>query len=56
MQLSKVQQEVYDNLMRILGNYGRSYLLGWALGILIRLSQDDPNLRREIKEKAGTKP
>jgi hypothetical protein len=56
MQLSKIQQEVYNDLMKILSNYGRSYLFGWALGIIIRLSQNDPQLRREIKEKAGTKP
>jgi hypothetical protein len=52
MRLSKAQQEVYDNLMLMLKKYGREYMFGWALGTLIRLSQHDPQLRREIKHKA----
>lgn len=52
MRLSKTQQETYDQLMRILQQRGRAYVLGWALGLLIRLSQHDPNLRREIAQRA----
>ena len=51
MRLSKTQQEVYDNLMIMLRKYGREYMFGWALGMLIRLSEHDPNLRRIIKNK-----
>lgn len=31
-------------------------MLGWALGTLIRVSANDPRLRKEIKDKAQTKP
>ena len=51
MRLSKTQQEVYDNLMLMLGKYGREYMFGWVLGMLIKLSEHDPNLRRVIKNK-----
>ena len=52
MKLSKYQQEVYSDLMLILKRRGRAYLLGWALGQLLKLSQNDPNLRRAIKQKS----
>jgi hypothetical protein len=55
MRLSKVQQEVYDDLMKIIREYGKEYVLGWALGTLIRFAQHDPQLRREIKRKSETK-
>lgn len=51
MRLSKTQQEVYDDLMLMLGKYGREYLFGWMLGKLIKLSEHDPVLRRIIKNK-----
>ena len=56
MRLTKTQQEVYDQLMTIYRNYGKEYLFGWTLGLLIRLSVHDPNLRREIKKKSSTEP
>lgn len=51
MRLSKIQQEVYDNLMLMLQKYGREYMFGWTLGMLIKLAEHDPNLRRIIKNK-----
>jgi hypothetical protein len=54
MRLSKTQQEVYDNLMLILRQYGKEYTFGWVLGMLIKLSEHDPNLRRAIKSKSKT--
>jgi hypothetical protein len=51
MRLSKVQQEVYDDLMLILRRYGKEYMFGWVLGMLIKLSDHDPHLRRVIKNK-----
>ena len=51
MRLSKTQQEVHDNLMLMLRKYGREYMFGWVLGMLIKLSEHDPNLRRAIKNK-----
>ena len=52
MRLTKTQQEVYDNLMLMLKQQGRAYMLGWALGQLIRLSTQDPQLRRLIADRA----
>jgi hypothetical protein len=52
MRFTKQQQEVYDNLMMILSQRGREYLLGWLLGVAIKLATHDPNLRRTIKQKA----
>jgi hypothetical protein len=52
MQLSKQQQETYDNLMTILKRQGKQYLFGWLLGVIISLATHDPNLRRRIKNKA----
>lgn len=51
MRLSKIQQEVYDQLMRMIELRGRAYVFGWCLGQLIRLSEQDPNLRLRIKQK-----
>ena len=51
MRLSKTQQEVYDNLMIMLRKYGKEYMFGWVLGMLIKLSEHDPNLRRVIRNK-----
>jgi hypothetical protein len=51
MRLSKTQQEVHDNLMLILRQYGKEYMFGWVLGMLIKLSEHDPQLRRIIKNK-----
>jgi hypothetical protein len=42
--------------MKIISQYGKEYVFGWALGTLIRLSTHDPKLRREIKNKAESKP
>ncbi len=55
MRLSKVQQEVYDDLMKVIREYGKEYVFGWALGVIIRLAQHDPQLRREIKKKSESK-
>jgi hypothetical protein len=52
MRFTKQQQEVLDNLMVILSQMGRAYLLGWLLGLVIKLATHDPNLRRYIKQKA----
>jgi len=52
MRFTKTQQEVYDNLMAMLKQQGRAYMLGWALGQLIRLSTHDPQLRRLIADRA----
>lgn len=52
MNLNKVQEETYQDLLLILKQQGRAYLLGWALGTLISLAQHDYNLRRLIKEKS----
>ena len=52
MRFTKTQQEVYDNLMAMLKQQGRAYMLGWALGQLIRLSTQDPQLRRLIADRA----
>lgn len=52
MRLTKTQQETYDLLMRLLRQRGRAWLFGWALGLIIRLSQHDPNLRREIRRRS----
>jgi hypothetical protein len=52
MRFTKQQQEVYDNLMMILSQKGRAYLLGWLLGVVIKEATHDPNLRRTIKQKA----
>lgn len=51
MRLSKIQQEVYDQLLRMIEQRGRAYVFGWALGQLIRLSEQDVNLRLRIKQK-----
>ena len=53
MQLSKQQQETYNDLMTILKTQGKPYLFGWLLGVIISLSTHDPNLRRRIKKKAA---
>lgn len=52
MNLSKQQQETYDNLMTILKRQGKPYLFGWLLGVVMSLATHDPNLRRRIKKKA----
>ena len=52
MRFTRQQQEVYDNLITILSQKGREYLLGWLLGLVIKLATHDPNLRRYIKQKA----
>lgn len=52
MRLTKQQQETLDNLMLILQKYGREYLLGWLLGVMIKEATHDPNLRRTIRRKA----
>jgi hypothetical protein len=52
MRFTKQQQEVYDNLMMILSQRGRAYLLGWLLALVIQAATHDPNLRRTIKRKA----
>ena len=52
MRLSKIQQEVHDNLMLMLRKYGREYMFGWVLGMLIKSAEHDPNLRRVIRNKA----
>ena len=51
MKLTKYQLEVYTDLMMLLKQRGRAYLLGWALGTIIRLAEHDPQLRRMIKQK-----
>ncbi len=51
MRFTKTQQETYDDLMSLLRRRGRLWLMGWALGTIIALSQHDPNLRRLIKRK-----
>lgn len=51
MRLTKTQQEVYDDLMTLLKQRGRLWLMGWALGTIIQLSQHDPQLRIRIKRK-----
>lgn len=53
MKFTKTQQQVYDDLLRLLAQRGRPWLLGWALGMIIRLSRDDPQVRREIARLAG---
>lgn len=53
MNLNKVQQEVYEDLLLILKQRGRAYLLGWALGTLISLAQHDYTLRRHIRDLSG---
>jgi hypothetical protein len=55
MKLTKTQQEVYDNLMLIIRQYGKDYVFGWTLGMLIKLSTNDPQLRIAIKKKAQSK-
>ncbi len=55
MRLTKVQEEVYDNLMLIIRQRGKAYVFGWALGLLIRLSLNDAQLRRAIRNKAQSK-
>ncbi len=55
MRLSKTQQGVHDNLMLMLHKHGKEYMFGWALGMLIKLSEHDPNLRRDIKNKIKDK-
>jgi len=52
MNLNKSQQAVYNNLMTILKQKGRAYLLGWLLGLVIKESTHDVNLRRLIERKA----
>jgi hypothetical protein len=52
MRFTKQQQEVYDNLMVVLSQQGKAYLLGWLLGLVIKAATHDPNLRRTIKQKA----
>lgn len=51
MKFTKTQLEVYQDLMTLLQKRGRLWLLGWALGTIITLSQHDPKLRRLIKRK-----
>jgi hypothetical protein len=53
MRLTKQQQETYDDLMAILKTYGKPYLLGWLLGLVIQEATHDPNLRRKIKNKTN---
>lgn len=52
MNLDRHQQETLHNLERILEQRGRAYLLGWLMGVVIRLSQTDPGLRRLIKQRS----
>ncbi len=51
MKFSKTQQEVYENLLQLLTKRGRAWLLGWALGQLIRISEHDPELRLRIRRR-----
>jgi hypothetical protein len=51
MKLNKVQEQTYQDLLQILRQQGRERTFGWALGMLINLSQHDPDLRRRIKNK-----
>lgn len=52
MRLNKQQMEVYNDLLAILAQKGRAYLLGWLLGVVIKEATHDPNLRRLIRHKA----
>lgn len=51
MRLNKVQQETYEALLKLIALKGKPYVLGWALGTLIRLSQYDHELRRRIRDQ-----
>lgn len=51
MKLTKIQITVYEDLMRLLTQRGRAWLLGWALGQLLRISEHDPELRLHIRRK-----
>lgn len=53
MNLSKEQRETYDNLLKLMVLRGKPYMLGWALGTLIRLSQHDYHLRKLIRDQLG---
>ncbi len=53
MKLTKVQQEILDDLMMILAKQGRPSTFGWALGTIISIAQYDPQLRRRLRKKSG---
>ena len=53
MKMTKTQQEVYDDLMKLLKQRGRAWLLGWLLGVIISQSQHDPALRVMIRRKVN---
>lgn len=52
MYLSKAQEEVYRDLMKILALRGRAYTFGWALGMLLQIATHDYYVRKRIKDKA----
>ncbi len=49
--LSKEQQETYANLLKLVELKGKPYVLGWAMGTIIRLAKHDPQLRRSIRDQ-----
>lgn len=51
MKLTKIQAETWVNLQALIQIKGKPWVLGWALGTILRLSQHDPQLRRMIASK-----
>jgi hypothetical protein len=51
LHLSKEQQETYNNLIKMIELKGKPYVLGWAMGTIIRLAKHDPQLRRQIRDQ-----
>jgi hypothetical protein len=51
LHLSKEQQETYNNLVKMIELKGKPYVLGWAMGTIIRLAKHDPQLRRQIRDQ-----
>ncbi len=52
MKLTKQQAEVYEILATLLRQRGRQWLLGYLMGLIIRLGDDDYQLRRLLRDRA----
>ncbi len=51
MKLTKQQAEVYEILATLLRQRGRQWLLGYLMGLIIRLGDDDYQLRRQLRDR-----
>ena len=52
LKLSKQQADTYAVLAELLRQRGRQWLLGYLMGLIIKLSEHDPELRRQLRERA----